>query len=360
MIEMEKALDELRAQIDAVDNQILALLNERMAVVKKVGELKNSNNAIIYRPEREKSIIDRLDTANQGLLTRGMIEAVFLEIFAASRNFELPERVAYLGPQGSFTHQAAENRFGVMSEYIPLSTIQAVFESVDTERVRFGVVPIENNRQGFVGETVDLFYDLDVKIVAEIVLPIHHTFASRCDQLKDIKYIYSKDVAFKQCKNFLREYFGKDKAELVPVDSTSKAAQMAMEVENSAAICSDVAAKIYQAPILFHNIEDSSDNQTRFLIISKNFVNKPSGDDKSTLILKLPDVVGSLAVFLQDFRDHGVNLIKIENRPERTDSNFKAWFYLDLDGHIEDEHIKTVVAKHQDKIKWLGSYVKLV
>lgn len=357
---MEKALDQLREQIDSVDNQLLALLNERMAVVKKVGELKKNNNAIIYRPEREKSIIDRLEGLNDGLLTRGMIEAVFLEIFAASRNFELPERVAYLGPQGSFTHQAAENRFGVMSEYIPLSTIQSVFESVDTERVRFGVIPIENNRQGFVGESVDMFYDLDIKIVAEIVLPIHHTFASRCDQLKDIKYIYSKDVAFKQCKNFLREYFGQDQAEIIPVESTSKAAQMAMEIDNSAAICSDVAAKIYQTPILFHNIEDSSDNKTRFLIISKNFTNKKSGDDKTTLILKLPDVVGSLAHFLQDFTDHGVNLIKIENRPERVESNFKAWFYLDLDGHIEDDHVKRVVEKHQDKIKWLGSYVKLI
>lgn len=357
---MEKALDQLREQIDSVDNQLLALLNQRMSVVRKVGELKKSNNAIIYRPEREKSIIDRLEGLNDGLLTRGMIEAVFLEIFAASRNFELPERVAYLGPPGSFTHQAAENRFGVMSEYIALSNIQSVFESVDTERVRFGVIPIENNRQGFVGESVDMFYDLDVKIVAEIVLPIHHTFASRCDQLSDIKYIYSKDVAFKQCRKFLREYFGNSDVEIVPVDSTSKAAQMAMEVENSAAICSDVAAKINNAPILFHNIEDTSDNQTRFLIISKNFANKKSGADKTTVILKLPDVVGSLANFLQDFRDHGINLIKIENRPERTESNFKAWFYLDLDGHIEDEHIKKVLDKHGDKIKWLGSYVKLI
>ncbi|MEO1655205.1 MAG: chorismate mutase, partial [Bacteroidota bacterium] len=268
-------LDDLRAHIDAIDNQIAELLAQRMAVVKEVGELKKMHNAIIYRPEREKDILDRLAKRAEGtLLNAFAIDAVFMEIFAASRNFELPERVAYLGPEGSFSHQAAESRFGVLSDYIPLQNIRSVFESVNTERARFGVIPIENNREGFVRESIDLLHEFHVRIVAEILLPVHFTFVSQCDRLNDIQRIYSREIAFKQCRNFLNDYFKDEHTEIVPVESTSKAAKLASEDPYSAAICSSVAAKIFRVPILFENIEDSSNNRTRFLILSKNFSNK--------------------------------------------------------------------------------------
>jgi chorismate mutase/prephenate dehydratase len=353
-------LDELRQQIDQIDDHLLQLLNHRMEIVRQVGNLKRSTNALIYRPEREKSIIDRLANRNQGnLLNRAAIEAIYLEIFAVSRNIELPERISYLGPEGSFTHQAAESRFGGMSEYMPLPSIRSVFESVDTGRVRFGVVPIENNREGIVNETIDLLYELDIKIVAEVLLAIHHTFATRTEKLADIRKIYSKDIAFRQCQKFLNEYFDTSQIKLIPIESTSKAAKIASTEENSAAICSHIAAKLFSVPILFENIEDGQYNRTRFLIISKEFTNQKSGQDKTTLVVDLPDKPGSLASFLQDFNEKEINLTKIESRPTRADEKFKSWFYIDFDGHFEDEKVQEVLSKHQSHIKWLGSYLKL-
>jgi len=357
---INEKLKELRNSIDSIDNELLRLLNERMEIVGQVGLLKQSNNAIIYRPEREKAIVDRLERlAENSPLNRAMIEAIFLEIFAASRQFELPERIGYLGPPGSFTHQAAESRFGVMSEYVSLNSIRSVFENTATERIRFGVVPIENNQAGVVGETIDLFREMDVKIAAEILSPIHYTFASRLDKISDIKYIYSKDIAFQQCHKFVQEYFPEATANLIPVESTSKAAQMAMENEAGAAICSDVAAKLYKVPILFENIEDTPNNKTRFLIISKEFINQHSGQDKTTLIARLPDKPGSLAEFLQDFNTFQINITKIESRPERDQDKFNSWFFIELDGHYQDEGIEYVLEKHKHHVRWLGSYVKI-
>lgn len=355
-------LEDLRQSIDNLDNQILTLLNQRMQVVKQVGDLKKQTNALIYRPEREKQILDRLTALNEtqaGLLNNTAIDAIFMEIFAASRNLELPERVAYLGPEGSFTHQAAEGRFGYLSDYIPLKNIRAVFESVATQRVRFGVVPIENNQEGFVDETIDLLREFDLNIVAEIVIPIHHTFASKCEKLSDIKYIYSKDIAFQQCKNFLANYFKDSQAQFLPVESTSKAALMAGEQEHSAAICSGVAAKLFRVPILFENIEDSPNNQTRFYVLAHNFQNVPSGNDKSTLLVDLPNSAGSLANFLQSFNTFQVNMTKIESRPNKSDKNFHTWFYIETDGHAQNEPLNQVLAEHRESVRVVGSYVKI-
>ncbi|WP_020527368.1 prephenate dehydratase [Flexithrix dorotheae] len=351
-------LEDLRNKIDNLDNQILDLLNQRMEVVKQVGELKRSTNSIIYRPEREKSIIDRLDGQNNGLLTNAAIEAIFLEIFAVSRNLELPERIAFLGPEGSFTHQAAESRFGAMSDYIPLNTIKSVFDSVETERARFGVVPIENNQEGSVHETIDLLGIRDVKIVAEIPLFIHFSFGSKEDSLSKIKKVYSKDIAFRQCRNFIEEYLPKD-VTLVEVASTSKAAKLALENENSAAICSHIATKLYDLPVLFENIEDSKSNRTRFLIISKNIVNQKGVNDKTSILLKTSDNPGALANFLKEFQLAGINLTKLESRPARDGETFKYWFLIDFDGHFKDENVQKIFNAHEENIRFLGSYVKL-
>lgn len=353
-------LEDLRKEIDQLDDQLLEILNRRMEVVKKVGELKKNKNAIVYRPEREKSIIDRLSRQNTGPLNKAAIEAIFLEIFAISRNIELPERIAYLGPQGSFTHQAAESRFGAMSEYMPLNSIEAVFESVNAERTRFGVVPLENNQEGVVTETIDLLGEFDLKIAAEIPISISFTFASLSEKLKEIKRIYSKDIAFRQCRKFIGDSFKREAIELVPVNSTSKAVDMALEDPQGAAICSHIAAKMKELPVLFENVEDSPDNFTRFLIISKDFVNKKGDKDKTTVLAKTPDKPGSLAILLQDFYDAKINLTKIESRPAKTGKNFKYLFYIDFEGHFEDENVQAVMKKHGKDIKWLGSYVRLV
>jgi chorismate mutase / prephenate dehydratase len=357
----ENLLAGLRQQIDDLDSQVLHLLNQRMDVVKQVGELKRSNNALIYRPEREKFIVDRLEKLSVGLLSRKAIEAIFLEIFAVSRNIELPERIAYLGPDGSFTHQAAESRFGAMSEYLAMGNIRSIFESVETERARFGIVPVENNQEGSVNETIDLLAEMDVKIVAEILMPIHFTFASKSDKLSEIDIIYSKDIAFRQCKKFLSEYFEDRHIEQIPVESTSRAAKLASENPRSAALCSHIAAKLFEVPILFDNVEDSQINTTRFLILGKNFVNQQSGNDKTSLVANLPDTdqPGSLFNFLAEFNARGINITKIDSRPIRKEGKFWSWFYLDFEGHYADENVQEIFKKYQPYLKWVGSYAKL-
>lgn len=354
-------LNDLRNRIDKLDDQMLTLLNERMELVKNIGEVKRASKTIIYRPEREKAILDRLHKSNNGLLTRNAIDAIFFEIFAVSRNLELPERIAYLGPEGSFTHQAAEGRFGAMSEYLVLPTIHSVFESVETGRARFGVVPIENNQQGIVVETADYLREKNLTIVAEVLLPIHFTFASQSDSLKEIKRIYSKDIAFRQCGKFITEYLDGLDIELVPVESTSKAAKLASQEVDSAAIGSSISARLFGVPILFDNIEDSDQNKTRFLILSKDVVNAKSGADKTTIIANLPNTnrPGVLYEFLKEFNDRGINLTKVESRPLRGESAFRYWFLVEFLGHIEDEGVHQIMEKYGSHLKWVGSYVRI-
>lgn len=351
-------LEDLRQEIDSLDDQLITLLNKRMEVVRKVGALKRSDKTAIYRPEREKAIIDRLTANSKGLLNRMAIEAIFLEIFAVSRNYELPERVAYLGPEGSFTHQAAESRYGAMSDYIPLDSIASVFEAVKTSRARFGVVPIENNQEGTVQETIDFLAQHKLSIAAEIVLPIHFSFASKEENLENIRTVYSRDIAFRQCKRFLNDYF-KHPVKHVPVSSTSRACQIALEEDHAAAICAPIAARQYALPILYSNIQDSADNQTRFLIISQNFVNEMSGKDKTSVIANLPDEPGSLVRFLQQFQNAGINLCKVESRPAKQGTTFKYVFFVEFEGHFNDPVIQNTVRPYLDNITWLGSYVQL-
>lgn len=350
-------LDTLRQNIDDIDDQIIALLNQRMEHVKSIGDLKREKREIIYRPEREKAILERL-YQQEGLLTRKAIDAIFLEIFAVSRNLELPEKIAFLGPMGSFTHQAAESRFGAMSEYLSFGSIRSVFQAVDTGKTRFGVVPIENNQEGIVSETLDLLEKLDLKIAAEVPMPIHFSFATISEEVKSIKKIYSKDIAFRQCKTFIEDMYGEDIA-LVAVESTSKAATIAASEKDSAAICSHIAAKSSGLPILFENIEDSENNQTRFIIISKGFLNQKGKVDKTSILAKLSNQPGSLADFLQEFHKANINLTKIESRPAKKQKSFKYWFLIDFEGHYDDPPVKSVMEKYKSNIKLLGSYPKL-
>lgn len=354
-------LEECRARIDELDNAVIGLLNQRMEVVRRVGEIKHQSNTVVYRPEREKAIVDRLSALSeqsQGLLSRQAIEAIFLEIFAVARNLELPERIAYLGPEGSFTHQAAESRFGAMSDYLSLGSIEAVFKTLEAGRAKFGVVPIENSRDGVVGETLDLLGKSGVKIVAELYMPIHMAFATKSEKIQEIKRIYSKDKGFGQCREFLTEH-GLDSVEHIPVESTAKAAILASKDPQSAAICSHIAAKLYGVPTLFENIEDTHNNATRFFILS-DFKNGISGEDKTSILVRLKDAqkAGALVHFLEDFDHAHINLSKIESRPSRDNDGFGYWFFIDFFGHIDEPQVQSVVQKHTDEVTWLGSYVK--
>ena len=353
---MENELKSLRNEIDKIDNEILTLLNKRMEIVKRVGELKNSTNAPIYRPEREKEIIDRLTklSKNQkGILGKDEIEAIFLEIFAISRSLERKERIAFLGPIGTYTHQAAESRFGATAKYLPVLNIEAVFKTVANKEAKYGVVPIENNTEGIVGITLDSLKKYNVKIVAEICMDIHHSFASLEDDITKIKRIYSHPQGYNQCLNFL-ETHGLLDVEFIPTQSTAKAAQLAAKDELSGAICSKIAAKLYNVPLLFEKIEDNSANRTRFIIIS-DFKTNPSGNDKTSVIAKTSHKSGALFELLKSFKEKEINILKIESRPTKDDT-FNAWFYLDFEGHIDDENVKEIIEKNN--MIWLGSYLK--
>jgi len=345
-------LDELREKIDHIDDTLLKLLNDRMEYVHNVGELKNTTGAPIYRPEREQSILNRLKKNNQGRLTDGAIDALFLELFAVARNLELPERIAYLGPEASFTHQAAESRFGAMSSYLSVGSIKGVFREVNSGQAKYGVIPIENSSNGIVSDTIHSLGTYDLKIIAEVVMDIHHVLATTCESVKDIKKIYSKDIAFGQCQKFLED-LGLDEAEQIPIESTAKAAKLATENEGSAAICSSVAATMYSLPILFENIEDSANNRTRFFIVS-NFDNMPSGNDKTSILVQLPNEPGALVAFLNEFEQANINLTKIKSHIVKGVSVF----FLEFAGHCADEHIANIFSKYDESIKLLGSYVK--
>ena len=349
-------LKELRQEIDSIDDELITLLNKRMTIVRKVGELKNDTDAPIYRPERERDIIDRLtlkSKESEGLLQRGAVEAIFLEIFATSRNLERSERVAFLGPTGTYTHQAAESRFGATGKYLSLLNIEAVFKTVANKEAKYGVVPIENNTEGIVSVTLDSLKKYDVKIVNEVCMDIHHSFASMQDDLRLIKRIYSHPQGYHQCKKFLEEHNLID-VDFIPTESTAKAAQMAKEDIQSGAICSHIAAKLYNVPLLFERIEDNLANKTRFIVIS-DFQTDRSGNDKTSIIAKTSHESGALYKLLKAFKEQNINLTKIESRPLKDDS-FNTFFYIDFEGHIEDEGVKEIIDRLN--IVWLGSYAK--
>ena len=345
-------LDELRLKIDTLDDTLLKLYNERMELVHKVGELKNTTGAPIYRPEREQAILNRLKSQNIGKLTDDAIDALFLEMFAVARNLELPEGVAYLGPEASFTHQAAEFKFGAMSDYLPMGSIEGIFREVAKGTAKFGVIPIENSSNGIVSDTIGCLDEYNLKIIAEVMIDVHFAFATLCEDYKKITKIYSKDIAFGQCRKFLQD-LELDHIEHVPVESTAKAAKLAVLDDSAAALCPSIAAKLYNLPIRFNNIEDNTNNRTRFFIIS-NFENAVSGDDKTSLLVRLSNKPGSLVDFLNYFEEAGINLMKIKSHIVEGESIF----FIEFNGHQEDANVKPILEKLSSEIKVLGSYVR--
>jgi chorismate mutase/prephenate dehydratase len=345
-------LDDLRNKIDNIDNTLLKLYNERMELVFQVGTLKHTTGTPIYRPEREQAILNRLKSKNNGKLTDEAIEALFLEMFAVARNLELPEGVAYLGPEASFTHQAAESKFGAMSAYIPMGSIQGIFREVAKGTAKFGVIPIENSSNGIVSDTINCLDEYNLKIIAEVMIDVHFSFATLAEEIKDITKIYSKDIAFGQCRLFLHD-LGLDDVELVPVESTAKAAKLAANDNTAGALCPALAAKLNNLPIRFENVEDNMNNRTRFFIIS-NFENAPSGDDKTSMLVRLSNKPGALVNFLNHFEGTGVNLTKIKSHIVEGESIF----FIEFHGHKEDPHVKNILSELSSEIKVLGSYVK--
>ncbi|MDR2081477.1 MAG: prephenate dehydratase [Campylobacteraceae bacterium] len=352
-----KRIGECRREIDKIDDEILNLLNKRMEFVKEIGALKHSEKQPIYRPDREREILDRLKCQSGGFMKNGAIEAVYSEIFAVSRNIELPEKIAFLGPEGTYSHQAARSRFGAQGSYLALNSIEAVFQVLANKEAKYGVVPIENNTEGVVGITLDcLGKHEDIKIAAEIYMDIHHSFVTFAEDVQDVKVIYSHPQGYNQCRQFLDTHLLSG-IEFIPAKSTSEAAKMASEDKNAAAICSYIAAKLYNVPILFSKIEDNLANRTRFVVLS-DFKNAKGVKNKTSILAKTYDKPGGLLALLQIFNDAKINLTKLESRPTKG-RDFKRVFYLDFEGYIDDENVQSVLngkGKNYDII-WLGSYI---
>jgi len=365
------ALKDLRTQIDALDDQILALLEERLALSSDVAEVKNGTGAALYQPAREKELIQRLQ-ARAPDLPPEIIKAIFRQITAASLYLQKPQTIAYLGPEGTFSHQAASDIFMALPTYLGCGTIKTVFEAVANGRAGYGVVPIENMLDGAVGETLDyLGASKTVKIVAEKVQEIHFVLATQAATLGDIKVIYSKDKAFGQCRNFLDHEDLAD-ATYMPMDSTAKAAAEAAKNPNAAAICSKVAARRYELPILFDNIESTGANKTRFVVLGQQSMQEArpassasSKGCKTTILATTPNEPGALFTFLELFKTHDINMTKIESRPSSSASgssisaaagDFTSCFYIDFEGHIQDKNVQKAFENHWNHLTWLGSY----
>jgi chorismate mutase/prephenate dehydratase len=348
------SLEKLRKRIDEVDQQLVKLLNERAQVVIEIGKLKSKTGSQIYAPDREKKVFERLIKANQGPLPDKCLVAIWRELMSGSFALERSLRIGYLGPGGSFSHAAAMLKFGQSVEYEPLVDIISIFEEVSKGHCDLGLAPIENTTGGGVIETLDALIDSDVKICSEVLLAIHHSLLAKCP-LAQIKKIYSRPEIFAQCRKWLSATF-KD-AQTIPVASSAKAAQMAAEESNAAAISSAVAAELYGLRVICENIEDIANNITRFLVISREDA-KPTGEDKTTILFSTAHKAGALVDVLEVFKKHGINLTNIESRPSKK-RQWEYYFFVDFIGHRTDERVQKGLEearKHCLQLSVLGSF----
>ncbi len=349
-------LDDIRRQIDTIDQELLDLLNRRADLVHEVGVVKKRDGLQIYAPEREEALLRRLISMNQGRLSETSIRAIYREIMSAALALEDDLKIAYLGPEGTWTHQAAIKKFGHSVGYSPQPNFADVFDQVTRRSADYGVVPIENSTEGAVSHTLDLFVDSPLHICSQILLRIENCLMAAIPR-SEIRTLYSHPQVFGQCRSWIHKNF--PQADLVEVSSTTKAAQIAQEQakQGAAALGGPLAAEIYSLDLLESNIQDSATNTTRFLVIGEKTC-PPTGHDRTSVLFAIHDRPGSLVKALQAFDNFHINLSKIESRPSKR----KEWeyvFYVDLDGHCEDAQVAEALAElhqHCSMIKLLGSY----
>lgn len=348
------SLQSLRRQIDAIDKKIIQHLNMRARATLSVNRLKRQSGKSAYAPNREREVLHKIKQASKGPLSSAALEAIYREIMSYSLSIDRPLRVAYLGPEATFTHLAALKRFGSQVKYIASSSISDVFLEVENGNADYGVVPIENSVEGAVSHTLDMFVDSDLKICAQVILDVSHNLLSNCSRDK-IRRIYSNPQVFGQCRLWLRENL--PPVDMIEVASTTRAAEIASREKNSACIASLLAAKVYKLKVIARDIEDSPHNITRFLVIGKDNV-PASGFDKTSILFSIKDRVGALHDMLLAFKKNKINLTKIESRPSKK----KAWdyyFYVDLEGHTDSPRVKKALAALENRCKFLkvlGSY----
>ncbi len=350
-----KALEALRQKINGIDARLVDLINRRTRIALDIGKLKADHDQPVYSPQREQQVYARLLAASKGPMREESLKAIFREIMSGALSLEKAMSVAYLGPQATFTHQAAQAKFGSSVQYLPMKNIQDVFNEVSKGYADYGVVPIENSTEGAVSHTLDVFMDAGLKIYAEVYLDIAHHLLSKARDLTAVTKIYSKDHVFGQCRGWLMANV--PGADLIDVSSTTRAAEIARKEKNSAAIASELAAKLYGLRILARSIQDNSDNITRFLVIAKTFGPR-TGRDKTSIMFSVRDRVGALHEVLGLFAKTKMNLTKIESRPSKK-KPWEYYFFVDFNGHCEDRKIRDALDRLAEKcqfVKILGSY----
>lgn len=350
-------IQELRKKIDELDSRIVDLLNERAKIVIEVGDIKKAEKLDFHSPGREREILDRLAAKNKGPFPQDTLRAVYREILSSSLSLERPLKVAYLGPRATFTHMAGMQQFGLAAQYVPLENIREVFSEVERGRSDYGVVPIENSTEGVVNYTLDTFIDSDLKIYAEVMLEVSQNLMNRTGKLEDIRKVYTHPQVPGQC----RQWIEKNLAGIPIYDapSTARAAEMAKDDPEAAAISSEMAAMLYSLQFVARKIEDNPHNVTRFLVISKKSPGK-TGNDKTSIMFSIKDKVGALHSMLTPFAEAGINLNRLDARP----SGRKVWdyvFFLDMEGHVEEKKVADAIELLKKDclfLKVLGSYPK--
>jgi len=351
-------LDDLRRRIDSIDDEILALLEERAEVVAGVARAKGEAGLPAYDPERERAILERLAQRGAGRFPREAIVAVYREVMSACLALQAPVAVAFLGPEGTFTHIAAREMFGLAARYAEAATIEGVFDAVRRSAVAFGVVPIENSTEGSVTHAVDALLEGGLFIRRELVLEVAHCLLSSADRLTAVERVYSHPQALAQCRGWLAKNLSA--AQLVQTSSTAGAAREAAADAAGAAIGSRLAGELSGLPVLRERIQDRAENATRFVVLSRED-GRRTGDDRTTLGFALRDQPGALRRALEIFDAAGVNLTRIESRPSRR----AAWeyvFLVDVGGHRDDEGVARAVRElgaQSESVTLLGSYPRM-
>ncbi|HZV36951.1 MAG TPA: prephenate dehydratase [Verrucomicrobiae bacterium] len=347
-------IPEHRKAIDKLDAQIVQLLNQRTRHVLEIGDIKLKAGEEIYAPHRERAVLHRIAKLNHGPITNESLQAIYREIMSSALSLEKSMTIAYLGPEATFTHQAAIRRFGSSLRYVSQKTIADVFLEVTKRRADYGVVPVENSTEGVVTHTLDMFVDSDLKIVAQIILPIQHCLVSNCKR-DDLKRLYAHPQSYAQCRIWVQNHL--PHIEIIETSSNARSAELAAREPHSAAIAGVLAAERYGLRILESDIQDNSANATRFLVLGRQ-CSPPTGKDRTSVMLSITDEVGALYHSLAAFRRFKVNLTKIESRPSKR----KAWeyyFFVDCEGHKDDRKVAKAITELQRQcnfVKVLGSY----
>jgi chorismate mutase/prephenate dehydratase len=352
-----KKLQEVRIQIDSIDNQIQELITRRASWASKVREAKGELKAAVeyYRPERESQILRRVLDRNEGPLSDEVLLRVFREIMSACLAQQEPLKVGFLGPEGTFSQQALHKHFGHSAHTLPLASIEEVFQEIESGHADFGVVPVENSGQGTIQSTLDMFLTSKLKICGEVELRVHQHLLSRTGRLEDIERVYSHPQSLAQCKAWLRENL--PNAEKIPLSSNAEAARRARLADDCAAIAGETAGHVYGLKVVAGPIEDRQDNTTRFLVIGREFFS-PSGHDRTSLLVFVRDQPGALYNVLSPFAKHGVSMNRIESRPAHS-GRWQYVFFIDVSGHIEDDNVSKAMSElgeFASDVKVLGSY----